>query len=413
MDLVAPGGDDAAGSLLSDLILSLWLNGDYRWVRGTSAAAPHVAGSAALVRSLAPTWSAEMVEQSLATTADDLGASGWDIEYGHGLVRADKALSAVVNATDNDVPGIPARDRRLAGWVDSAHDPHDVYALRMVKGEQLNLSIASAPTGVGVRVLAPSATSVNSPSVATASSSSRSLSYTAAQSGIHYIDVVAGSGSGDYVIDYLSGLVTTLAATAPSACEWGGFATMSGVLRVASGGTVNGRAVTVEAKPHGSTTWKRAGTTTTSPAGAFSIKVYPQERTQYRAVFDGEPRAYQSVTSAAKTVQPYAYLTKPSAPSRIKKGRSFVAAGKLRPWYKAGAKTISVKVSRRVRSGGKYVYKPYKTYKVKNTAYTAKTTKYSKRIRLPYRGKWRIVARVEGNNTFRTTTSSARFVTVY
>ncbi len=413
LDLVAPGGSGDDDAVASDQILSLWPGGRYRWVGGTSAAAPHVAGAVALVRSVVPTWTAQMVEQTVLDTADDLGAAGRDTRYGDGLVRADKAVAAAANASDNDVPGIPARDRRLTGTLQATSDPHDVYALRMTKGDQLRLTIASAPAGVQVRVLAPEAGTVGSASLATATSRSRSLTYTAVRSGTHYVDVFAASGSGSYVVDYLSGVVTAVSINAPSSSAWGGSAKVSGVLRTVSGRLVGGRTVTVEARPYGSATWKKAGSGATTAAGSFSVKVYPKKRTRYRVVFGGVPKAYQPVTSAIKTIQPYAYLTKPSGPSKIRKGLSFVAAGKLRPWYKKGAKTVSIKVYRRVRTNGEYVYRHYKTYKVKNTSYTTKTTKYSKRLRLPYRGRWKIVAQVKGNTTFRTTTSSARYVTVY
>lgn len=59
---------------------------------GTSAAAPNVAGVASLVWSANPNLTAAQVHQILAETAFDLGARGYDYEYGHGFVNADAAV---------------------------------------------------------------------------------------------------------------------------------------------------------------------------------------------------------------------------------------------------------------------------------------------------------------------------------
>jgi serine protease len=62
---------------------------------GTSMAAPHVAGVAALIigtQRLGQRPSAEAVAQRIRQTARDLGAPGFDVRYGHGLVDAAAAL---------------------------------------------------------------------------------------------------------------------------------------------------------------------------------------------------------------------------------------------------------------------------------------------------------------------------------
>jgi hypothetical protein len=60
---------------------------------GTSAAAPHVAGAAAVVLQAAPFLSGTQVVELLLDTAHDLGDVGTDPEYGRGLVDLDAALS--------------------------------------------------------------------------------------------------------------------------------------------------------------------------------------------------------------------------------------------------------------------------------------------------------------------------------
>jgi serine protease len=62
---------------------------------GTSMAAPHVAGLAALIvasKRLGPRPRPAAVEGHIERTARDLGAPGWDVHYGHGLIDAAAAL---------------------------------------------------------------------------------------------------------------------------------------------------------------------------------------------------------------------------------------------------------------------------------------------------------------------------------
>ncbi len=63
---------------------------------GTSAAAPHVAGVAALVmQAMGPSATPAGVRQVLKDTADDLGSAGFDLDFGSGRVNALAAVQAV------------------------------------------------------------------------------------------------------------------------------------------------------------------------------------------------------------------------------------------------------------------------------------------------------------------------------
>jgi len=62
---------------------------------GTSAACPVVAGVAALVLSVDPSLTHSQVKNTLYNTAIDMGASGFDNNYGHGRVNAFGALNSL------------------------------------------------------------------------------------------------------------------------------------------------------------------------------------------------------------------------------------------------------------------------------------------------------------------------------
>jgi len=60
----------------------------YAWMSGTSAACPHVSGTAALILSINPRLRPFMVEYIIKATATDLGEPGYDKYFGYGLVDA-------------------------------------------------------------------------------------------------------------------------------------------------------------------------------------------------------------------------------------------------------------------------------------------------------------------------------------
>ncbi|MCK9488883.1 MAG: S8 family serine peptidase [Xanthomonadales bacterium] len=70
----------------------------YGHLPGTSMAAPHVAGVVALMKSVHPGLTPAQFDQLLAAgkLTRDLGPSGWDSEFGHGLIDARKAVEAAM-----------------------------------------------------------------------------------------------------------------------------------------------------------------------------------------------------------------------------------------------------------------------------------------------------------------------------
>jgi len=72
-----------------------WLDG-YWYKSGTSTAAPHVAGLAALIWSVRPDASNDYVAWVITHTALDLGTPGWDEFYGWGRIDAYQALRSAM-----------------------------------------------------------------------------------------------------------------------------------------------------------------------------------------------------------------------------------------------------------------------------------------------------------------------------
>jgi len=77
-------------------VLSTWMGNGYNTGDGTSMACPHVAGVAALVLSKSPHLNADQVRQLIHDGAEDLGATGWDKDFGDGRINAHKSLTSSV-----------------------------------------------------------------------------------------------------------------------------------------------------------------------------------------------------------------------------------------------------------------------------------------------------------------------------
>ncbi|WP_017728238.1 S8 family peptidase [Halalkalibacterium ligniniphilum] len=85
IDVAAPG----------EHIPSLFPDNQYVVMSGTSMAAPHVAGFAALIRAMRPDLSNNQVVDVIKKTAKDLGPKGHDPYYGYGEIDIEKALSSL------------------------------------------------------------------------------------------------------------------------------------------------------------------------------------------------------------------------------------------------------------------------------------------------------------------------------
>ncbi len=96
---IGPGVDLAAPGV--GIYSTLWSGrSTYGSLSGTSLAAAHVAGLAALIFSVHPDWTSEQVLARLQETARDFGAPGWDAEYGYGRIYAYRAVSGQIPSGD-------------------------------------------------------------------------------------------------------------------------------------------------------------------------------------------------------------------------------------------------------------------------------------------------------------------------
>lgn len=140
IDVAAPGGDnsvDLNGDGYPDGVLSTGgrfsgdaLNFVYSFLSGTSMAAPHVAGVLALMKSVNPNLTPADIDAMLAAglLSDDLGAPGRDNLYGHGIINAQRAVLAAVEATGTS----PADNPRLAASVSTLNFGGGTTALTLV-----------------------------------------------------------------------------------------------------------------------------------------------------------------------------------------------------------------------------------------------------------------------------------------
>ena len=142
LDLTAPGGDitvDQNGDGYGDGVLQQTFQGrtwGYYFFQGTSMAAPHVAGVAALVISQNVNLTPAEVREALESTAKDKGAAGWDPEYGWGIVDAYAALqwsSGPVDSPPTVKITSPENDATVSGIINVTADAADDNGVTQVE----------------------------------------------------------------------------------------------------------------------------------------------------------------------------------------------------------------------------------------------------------------------------------------
>lgn len=159
LDLVAPGGDlkvDQNGDGYGDGILQQTFgsrNNDwgYWFFEGTSMAAPHVSGVAALVIAHGVAITPDEVREALQSTAKDKGSPGWDPDFGYGIVDASAALtySPILNdppVADAGGPYTGTEDEPVAFDGSGSADPDGTAITYFWNFGDGNTSTAMSPT---------------------------------------------------------------------------------------------------------------------------------------------------------------------------------------------------------------------------------------------------------------------------
>jgi thermitase len=154
-------------------ITSTYLRNSYRQLSGTSMAAPHVAGLAALLFSQVPARTLVDLKTLLATTADKVGSGygtdpygtcrscTWSSSWGYGRINAERALAAVAANADYALRASPSARSIRAG--EATFYDVGVDAFNGFTGT-VQLSVDGFPVG---------ATATFSPTEVTATNSSR------------------------------------------------------------------------------------------------------------------------------------------------------------------------------------------------------------------------------------------------
>ena len=124
----------------------------YGSLSGTSMATPHVAGVAALLKAVNPSWTFSQVDGQLKSTSVDLGTAGHDHDFGVGRINAAAALgggtpppAACGDGLDNDGDGLT--DYPNDPGCSSSSDTDETNAATGCSGGPANNCFAS-PTSV-------------------------------------------------------------------------------------------------------------------------------------------------------------------------------------------------------------------------------------------------------------------------
>jgi hypothetical protein len=193
-----------------------------------------------------------------------------------------------------------------------------------------------------------------------------------------------------------------------STITWGRYTIVTGTLMDETSGTaLGGQMLRVEWSPSGATlSWTLLATVTAEPGspqyhtGQYAAVVYPTSLTYYRFSFPGGA-GYDLALSNTLLIHVKPALGVPKVPSSAKVNKSFTVSGSLKPHFPAGDKTVKLTAYR--YHGSKWVkYMTYKAINADNGSYT----KYSLRLKISQKGKYRFKASTAATAQFSAVTTA-------
>jgi subtilisin family serine protease len=215
LDVVAPGVEILGATPLARNPAG------YSTFSGTSFSSPIVAAAAAWIWTLRPTLTVTQLTQLLRNSARDLGAPGYDLESGYGMLDIPAALAAPTPPNDPFEPnedvdhvkpgrlfetGEPAltsavkQSTRVAATLASVDDPRDVYRIWVPAKRYVH--VAATGAGVSARIWGPQTVSVEEGSKARRRDLRGTKMYGGAKGSTAYVEVqlTGGNSTASYVL---------------------------------------------------------------------------------------------------------------------------------------------------------------------------------------------------------------------
>jgi hypothetical protein len=184
--------------------------------------------------------------------------------------------------------------------------------------------------------------------------------------------------------------------------NWGATAILNGTLQTAAAPPlpVDGQLLYVEyaTSPTGPSWTRVLPAISNNPAdygtGAYTYSFKASRNYCWRMVFAGTAE-YAEITSQCVQIKVRPRLGRPACPASVKANKKFTVVGSLKPRFTPGSKTVKVRAQR--YAGGKW--RTYKTWLAKN-ANSGAYSKYSVRVAISKKGKYRFYATSAGTSTF-------------